>query len=281
VWLDPGEECDPESEPWKSKGGCSNICTLLGSKKDAQSEPICGDGKLEWSEQCDPSVAPWTTSGVCGDNCLLDGASHRGTTSSLCGNSLKEIGEDCDDGNLTDQDGCSNVCLNEGSLGSAVCGDGVVSSSASDGFSWVFKTGLTADVCVVDHIEVLPKEYNASYIGEKYNTFVQPYSSSDECNTKGEKLNSEDSRYQWDWDPRDGGSLRNLFSADPYEDVDPKVGILNVDPSLMSFQEEMQVLGESSLDAEKKQNTIVASQIKEDARDAILCTEKGISSSCY
>lgn len=33
---------------------------------------------------------------------------------STCGNRIKELGEDCDDGNVTPNDGCSALCLNEG-----------------------------------------------------------------------------------------------------------------------------------------------------------------------
>ncbi len=38
-----------------------------------------------------------------------------------CGNSVREFGEDCDDGNVNSGDGCSNICLNEGSQ--LICGN--------------------------------------------------------------------------------------------------------------------------------------------------------------
>jgi len=31
----------------------------------------------------------------------------------LCGNGVVEGDEECDDGNITDRDGCSSVCLTE------------------------------------------------------------------------------------------------------------------------------------------------------------------------
>jgi len=37
-----------------------------------------------------------------------------------CGNNIVEEGEECDDGNIIDNDGCTNACTN------AVCGDGIV-----------------------------------------------------------------------------------------------------------------------------------------------------------
>jgi cysteine-rich repeat protein len=45
---------------------------------------------------------------------------------SICGNSRIETGEDCDDGNTRSFDGCSKICLNEGT---ATCGDGLVTHS--------------------------------------------------------------------------------------------------------------------------------------------------------
>ncbi|MDO8505134.1 MAG: IPT/TIG domain-containing protein [bacterium] len=41
-----------------------------------------------------------------------------------CGNSIKDAGEDCDDGNIVSGDGCSAICLNEGSGYALRCGDG-------------------------------------------------------------------------------------------------------------------------------------------------------------
>lgn len=50
---------------------------------------------------------------------------HEGTSLPACGNRAPDVGEDCDDGNTRDGDGCSSRCLNEGSLaGASICGNG-------------------------------------------------------------------------------------------------------------------------------------------------------------
>jgi len=46
----------------------------------------------------------------CTENCLTTGSA---TYGAVCGNNTKEKGEDCDDGNLTNNDGCSDICLRE------------------------------------------------------------------------------------------------------------------------------------------------------------------------
>jgi cysteine-rich repeat protein len=78
---------------------------------------------------------------------------------SHCGNFVKEIGEDCDDGNLINGDGCSNTCLNEGSVpGQSTCGDGAIglgeecepsSSSYCDTSTclWTGNSNVNLDIC--------------------------------------------------------------------------------------------------------------------------------------
>ncbi len=51
----------------------------------------------------------------------------RPTIGPSCGNNIPDIAEECDDGNTVNGDGCSNICLNEGSaMGGSVCGNGSV-----------------------------------------------------------------------------------------------------------------------------------------------------------
>ncbi|MFH1225888.1 MAG: hypothetical protein V1684_01205 [bacterium] len=65
-------------------------------------------------------------SAIC-KNCLNQGltvACSETTKTNCCGDKIKEPGEDCDDGNNYPGDGCSNVCLNEGSNFKNQCGNG-------------------------------------------------------------------------------------------------------------------------------------------------------------
>jgi len=63
----------------------------------------------------------------CSANCRHLGSAMAG---SICGNGALGDGEDCDDGNTTDGDGCSSLCLHEGSVSTdklpSVCGNGVL-----------------------------------------------------------------------------------------------------------------------------------------------------------
>ncbi|MBN1778791.1 MAG: hypothetical protein JW816_01040 [Candidatus Buchananbacteria bacterium] len=66
---------------------------------------------------CQSSCQP-TGAGVCSSECLLKDATETGNTNynvSICGNGVVEKGESCDDGNNVNGDGCSDICLHEGS----------------------------------------------------------------------------------------------------------------------------------------------------------------------
>lgn len=125
--------------------GCSGACTHTGSAIVAGA-PVCGNGVVEAGEDCEPgpgcsqscvklgsAVCALTCSNQPERTCTSDrDCSGNGTCQTngvnCCGNGVLETaaGEECDTrGNALDGDGCSSVCLNEGSraIGS-ICGDG-------------------------------------------------------------------------------------------------------------------------------------------------------------
>ncbi|MFH1564657.1 MAG: LamG-like jellyroll fold domain-containing protein, partial [bacterium] len=71
----------------------------------SQKNYLCDNGVIDFGEDCDGSPFP----AGCGINSCL----HTGTMG-VCGNGIVETGEDCDDNNAVNEDGCSNVCLHEG-----------------------------------------------------------------------------------------------------------------------------------------------------------------------
>ena len=90
------------------------------------------------------NVLPLSGTLGCSDNCL-----HTGSSAGLpvCGNGIRERGEDCDDGNTSPRDGCSVICLNEGSdsdYGSD-CGDSAVDTGEDcDDGNTAFGDGCSA-----------------------------------------------------------------------------------------------------------------------------------------
>jgi cysteine-rich repeat protein len=82
---------------------------------------------LDWNGLAD--FLPLTKVGIANDGlgclpmCLQSGST---AGDSVCSNGVVEKGEDCDDGNTVSGDGCSSICLAEGSTGGAVCGNSVL-----------------------------------------------------------------------------------------------------------------------------------------------------------
>jgi cysteine-rich repeat protein len=98
--VQAGEECDDGNG--SNTDACTNVC------KNA----ACGDLFIGPNESCDNGVANGAPGNNCRANCVL----------TTCGNGTNDGGgEQCDDGNTSNNDTCTNACLNN------VCGDGFVS----------------------------------------------------------------------------------------------------------------------------------------------------------
>ncbi|MFH1712134.1 MAG: IPT/TIG domain-containing protein, partial [Patescibacteria group bacterium] len=105
--LDPGEDCDDGNTI--PGDGCSDNCLAEGANSD--SIDVC-------TRTCSTSGEACVTNADCdtvnSETCVV-------AAGICCGNSRREYipttgaGEECDDGNNLDGDGCSAMCLNEGS----------------------------------------------------------------------------------------------------------------------------------------------------------------------
>ncbi|MDX9893412.1 MAG: LamG-like jellyroll fold domain-containing protein, partial [Patescibacteria group bacterium] len=113
-----------------------------------------------------------------------------------CGNFVREIGEDCDDGNLINGDGCSNTCLNEGSVAEeSECGDGVIglgeecepslSSSYCDANTCLWN-GTSACEYSINILQIKLWQDSQNYL---YHTDISdwegPYNGDDICGSAG------------------------------------------------------------------------------------------------
>lgn len=135
--------------------GCTNSCLPLGSESVSA---VCGNGIVEVGEDCDDGNTLFGDgcssqclnegSEACEQQCSVSGIACTrandcdptiGETCDIigfgcCGDGTVDVGEECDDGNLIDGDGCSTMCLNEGSRAAGItCGDGVVTQTAGLG----------------------------------------------------------------------------------------------------------------------------------------------------
>ncbi|MBI4713887.1 Ig-like domain-containing protein [Candidatus Uhrbacteria bacterium] len=143
-----GEDCDDGNN--KNGDGCSGQCLFEGAIAEEFVYATCGNAKKESGEDCDDGNA--VSGDGCNEKCLNEGTAECALVCSdnnescsvdadctapakcqpfkipCCGNSgAPEKGEDCDDGNLNSGDGCSAVCLKEGSsvqyVAPSYCGD--------------------------------------------------------------------------------------------------------------------------------------------------------------
>ncbi|KKW32547.1 MAG: Cysteine-rich repeat protein, partial [Candidatus Uhrbacteria bacterium GW2011_GWA2_52_8d] len=105
-----------EWDAWTATDSPNNVGSTSGSES-AQDEIVAYmilDGAIELTS----SIPDY-----CSAACLNAGAPVT-TAQGVCGNGSIEDSEACDDGGEEDDDGCSSICLNEGS--STTCGDGTV-----------------------------------------------------------------------------------------------------------------------------------------------------------
>ncbi|OGL68091.1 hypothetical protein A3D58_00785 [Candidatus Uhrbacteria bacterium RIFCSPHIGHO2_02_FULL_46_47] len=118
-----GEDCDDGNT--FADDGCDEFCLNEGS----DFEFACGEGDdPDVVEECEKTSLEYETP-WCSNNCLHRGSTPcpLGATTNCCGNEIVESGEDCDDGNNLASDGCSPICLNEGtSRATGQCGNGTV-----------------------------------------------------------------------------------------------------------------------------------------------------------
>ncbi|MBI4435455.1 Ig-like domain-containing protein [Candidatus Uhrbacteria bacterium] len=131
--LDVDEGCtldgDCESGSCSESGTCEDY---EDAEATCSNNGTCDSGSCVGS--CSISLAVCSGSDIdcpydTGGTCELSG-------SGCCGDGVRQAvsGEDCDDGNLTGGDGCSAICLNEGSRSvNAVCGEGVRDWAANTG----------------------------------------------------------------------------------------------------------------------------------------------------
>lgn len=122
------EECDDGGTV--SGDGCSSTCLLEGQ---AACEYVCYTGgerseATELSVSCDGTD---DTSSCVAANPDGSDATCLSTEATCCGDGTVNGDEQCDDGDSESGDGCSSLCLNEGSQ--TTCGDGTVDFSTSLG----------------------------------------------------------------------------------------------------------------------------------------------------
>ena len=124
-----GEECDDTNT--SNGDGCSETCLLEGSPScsfTCSSTGATCTVNSECQETCDTSTSLCSVSGtVCTTNsdCAYVAATCGTTGTNCCGNSRVDVkawtdtsedyAESCDDGNVVNGDGCSALCLAEGS----------------------------------------------------------------------------------------------------------------------------------------------------------------------
>lgn len=136
--IGDGEDCDDGNVA--SGDGCSSACLAEGTNACSYACVVSGDScsdDNDCAETCDiEEDAEEGTCSISGDTCSVDADCTTVDTceavgSGCCGDGVRDYDtstyayEECDDGNVTDGDGCSASCLNEGSTAvGATCGNG-------------------------------------------------------------------------------------------------------------------------------------------------------------
>ncbi|MDP3245194.1 MAG: hypothetical protein Q8M83_06090 [bacterium] len=124
--VEKGEECEKNASGFSN--GCDGACLLKGTGLAVEGG-LCGNGAVDPGEQCDPKSKLLDTPAkraLCGSHCLWTGTFKPTVAGGPgCGNGKQELGEACDDGNTKNNDGCSEICLNEGAKTTTVpvCGN--------------------------------------------------------------------------------------------------------------------------------------------------------------
>ncbi len=177
--LDPGEECEDGNPDLDDL--CDDNCRL-----EPEYLTRCGDGAVDLEEHCDDGnqisgdgcssdccIESWdpicypTFPCRCGDGIIqysreaCDDGNHEAGDGCYrcrieppreqCPNGVLDEGEECDDGNLVDDDACSNFCYRNPCIVVIVCGNGVLEAgevcddgNASDG------DGCPADCATIE-----------------------------------------------------------------------------------------------------------------------------------
>jgi fibro-slime domain-containing protein len=107
------EQCDDGNA---ASPGCSASCGREdGFVCDTAGEPcratVCGDGVREGSEGCDDGPGDVPFDGCF--QCVREPTCVAGECGAQCGDGLRYDSEACDDGNLSNGDGCSDICTIE------------------------------------------------------------------------------------------------------------------------------------------------------------------------
>jgi fibro-slime domain-containing protein len=107
------EQCDDGDA---ATPGCSASCGReAGFVCDTEGQPcrasVCGDGVPEGSEGCDDGPGDVPFDGCF--QCVREPRCEAGECAAQCGDGLRYDSEACDDGNLSNGDGCSDICTIE------------------------------------------------------------------------------------------------------------------------------------------------------------------------
>jgi cysteine-rich repeat protein len=223
--LETGEGCDVGNSA-DTTDGCSASCLVENGWRCTN----CSNANYNTKETCEAAdcgggnKCVWLADKVSTCVTLSNALRLPGSLAQvpICGNNKIEVGEDCDDGNKTSGDGCSAICLNEGSSSGAVCGNQLVEKGQPDSYSWVFKTKAdnpnTAGneaLCALGRVEVEPLYKAVKGVGKlDENHRAAPYGQADACQpVTGQRLNCL--LYQWTWNvvPTDDFYFFALYPA--------------------------------------------------------------------
>jgi cysteine-rich repeat protein len=89
-------------------------------------------------------------------------------------------------------------------------------AGTQNAYSWVFKTKPENNLCALDHVQVIPEKLTLPEGEIKYRYFSQPWSISDQCDARGQRLNPYS--YDWRWDKRDLDGVTAANFVTPFKD---------------------------------------------------------------